>query len=136
MMPNTDSTTNGRTRNVLILSAAVGCLIAIAVAALLVNIFEKKQQARSPFTRVIAINDTTDDPALWGKDFPQEYDLYKKTTEQAPTKFGGSKSRPAHPDGNRSAHCRLPGTNRGRPAPEGDVGRLRLFGGLPQEARA
>ncbi|HET9577682.1 MAG TPA: ammonia-forming cytochrome c nitrite reductase subunit c552 [Usitatibacter sp.] len=38
-----------------------------------------------------AITDRTDDPAIWGQQFPIQYDLYLKTFEMRPTKYGGSK---------------------------------------------
>jgi nitrite reductase (cytochrome c-552) len=66
-------------------------IVAAGAAALLVNISERKQEARAPAVRVVDLTDETEDPAVWGKDFPIEYDLYKKTSEMVPTKFGGSK---------------------------------------------
>ena len=38
------------------------------------------------------ITNETTDPALWGKSFPLHYELYLKTREMSPTKYGGSKS--------------------------------------------
>lgn len=60
----------------LILIVALAAIAVIAIAALLVNIFERKQEARNLFYRVVDLNDTIDDPAVWGKDFPLKYDLY------------------------------------------------------------
>ena len=34
------------------------------------NIFERKQEARYPFFRVVELSDQTEDPAVWGKNFP------------------------------------------------------------------
>jgi nitrite reductase (cytochrome c-552) len=75
----------------------VVALVAAGLAALLVNIAEKKQEARTPVVRVVEITDETEDPALWGKNFPVEYDLYKKTTDQVRTKYGGSEALPRTP---------------------------------------
>ena len=74
----------------LALVAGLSALAAVLAAALIVNIAEKKQQARIPIVRVVALTDETEDPEVWGKDFPVEYDLYRKTTEMVPTKHGGS----------------------------------------------
>lgn len=52
-----------RTRLGLII--AVTTLATIAIAALLVNIFERKQEARQTFFRVVEITDDTEDPAIW-----------------------------------------------------------------------
>jgi len=41
---------------------------------LLVNIFERKQEARNPFYRVVELTDEREDPAVWGKNFPLRYD--------------------------------------------------------------
>jgi nitrite reductase (cytochrome c-552) len=43
---------------------------AAASTALLVNIMERKQEARNPFFRVVELSDDTEDPAVWGKNFP------------------------------------------------------------------
>lgn len=67
--------------------AAVATLV---VTALLINIFERKQEAKNPFYRVVELNDTIDDPAVWGKNFPMLYDLYLRTTDMQRTKYGGS----------------------------------------------
>jgi hypothetical protein len=51
----------------------------VALTALLVNIIERKQEARNPFYRVVALDDQTQDPAVWGKNFPLQYDDYRRT---------------------------------------------------------
>jgi nitrite reductase (cytochrome c-552) len=80
-----------------ILIVALAAIAVVAVTALLVNIFERKQEARNPFYRVVDLNDTIDDPAIWGKDFPLQYDLYLRTTDQERTKYGGSEALPHTP---------------------------------------
>jgi nitrite reductase (cytochrome c-552) len=76
-------------------------LLAIAaaagIAALLVNIFEHKQEAKSPFYRVVELNDSIDDPVVWGKNFPIQYDGYKSTVDLVRTRFGGSEAVPRTP---------------------------------------
>lgn len=81
----------------LLLTAAVTAAIALGVTALLVNIFEHKQEARNPFFRVVELTDETVDPAVWGKNFPQQYDGYQRTTDQKRTRFGGSEALPHTP---------------------------------------
>ena len=85
-----------RTRT-LALVAALTALGAIAVASLLTSILERKQEARNPFYRVVALTDTTTDPAVWGRNFPQQYDGYRRTTDQVRTRYGGSEARPHTP---------------------------------------
>ena len=63
----------------LVLAAVGGALAVIGVAALLTNIFQKQQEARNPFYRVVALNDTIDDPAVWGQNFPLQFDYRQGT---------------------------------------------------------
>jgi nitrite reductase (cytochrome c-552) len=83
---------------VILLVAAVAAAAAAGLTALLVNIFEHKQEARNPFYRVVEIDDDTTDPAVWGKNFPLQYDGYKKTVDQVRTRYGGSEAVPRTPD--------------------------------------
>jgi nitrite reductase (cytochrome c-552) len=83
-------------RTVLI-AAVAAALAAAGSAALLVNIFQRKQEARNPFYRVVELTDTTEDPAVWGKNFPMQYDGYKRTVDQVRTRFGGSEAVPRTP---------------------------------------
>jgi nitrite reductase (cytochrome c-552) len=71
----------------------IGAAVAtVAVTALLVNIFEHKQEAKNPFYRVVELTDETEDPAIWGKNFPLQYDDYKRTVDQVRTRYGGSEA--------------------------------------------
>jgi nitrite reductase (cytochrome c-552) len=88
-----------RNRPVVLISATVlvAALAAVGGAALLVNILERKQEARNPFYRVVELTDEADDPALWGKNFPLQYDGYRRTVDQVRTRFGGSEALPRTP---------------------------------------
>lgn len=81
----------------LVAAAVVAAVAAVAIAALLTNIFRHKQEALNPFYRVVALNDTIDDPAVWGRNFPLQYDLYRRTVDQKRTKYGGSEAVPRTP---------------------------------------
>jgi nitrite reductase (cytochrome c-552) len=72
-------------------------LITLVGVALLVNIFERKQEARNPFFRVVELTDDTEDPVVWGKNFPFQYDAYKRTADQERTRYGGSEALPRTP---------------------------------------
>jgi nitrite reductase (cytochrome c-552) len=82
---------------IIVLAVAIGAVAAVAITALLVNIFEHKQEARNPFFRVVELKDDTEDPATWGKNFPQQYDAYKRTVDQQRTRYGGSEAVPQTP---------------------------------------
>jgi nitrite reductase (cytochrome c-552) len=74
-------------------AVAVGvAIVAVGVTALLINIFEKQQEAKNPFFRVVELDDDTEDPAQWGRNFPFQYDLYQQTVDQVRTRFGGSEA--------------------------------------------
>jgi nitrite reductase (cytochrome c-552) len=75
----------------------LAAIAVFAITALLINIFERKQEARNPFYRVVELNDTIADPSIWGKNFPLQYDLYRRTADQVRTKFGGSEALPRTP---------------------------------------
>lgn len=85
----------------IVLTIAGTAIVTLAVAALLVNIFERKQEARATSFRVVELTDDIDDPAVWGKDFPLQYDDYRKTVDQTRTRYGGSEAlshSPTHAD--------------------------------------
>jgi nitrite reductase (cytochrome c-552) len=86
-----------RRRRLLLIIAATAALATVVGVALLVNIFERKQEARNPFYRVVELTDDTEDPAVWGKNFPLQYDDYRRTVDQVRTRFGGSEAEPRTP---------------------------------------
>lgn len=71
---------------------------AILGLALFTNIMERKQEAENPFFRVVELTDDTEDPAIWGKNFPLQYDGYVRTVDQVRTRYGGSEAVPRTPD--------------------------------------
>jgi nitrite reductase (cytochrome c-552) len=79
---------------VVVVLAAAG---AVAVTALLVNIFQRQQEARNPFYRVVELNDETVDPEVWGRNFPLQFDGYRRTVDQVRTRYGGSEAVPRTP---------------------------------------
>ena len=89
----------GRGKVVMLVAAAavIAAGATFGVTALLVNIFEHKQEARNPFFRVVELTDETEDPAVWGKNFPMQYDGYRRTTDMVRTRYGGSEAMPRTP---------------------------------------
>jgi nitrite reductase (cytochrome c-552) len=77
---------------VVVIVAFASFAAALLGLALLTNIFERKQEARNPFFNVVELTDDTVDPELWGKNFPLQYDGYKRTVDQVRTRFGGSEA--------------------------------------------
>jgi nitrite reductase (cytochrome c-552) len=79
------------------LAIVVAAAAAMGGLALLMNIMEHKQDAKNPFFRVVELTDDTEDPAIWGKNFPIQYDAYKRTVDQVRTRYGGSEAMPRTP---------------------------------------
>src|SRR3972149_3638162 len=84
-------------------AAAVAAGLSVGLAALLLalpisppsdsafaqaNKASKAQKAKT--SALPQINDDVDDPAVWGKLFPLQYELYLKTVDMERTKYGGS----------------------------------------------
>jgi nitrite reductase (cytochrome c-552) len=75
--------------------AAYGALVAVVTAstvgltALLMNIAERKAEHRQAYVRVVDVTENDTDPAHWGKNWPSQYDGYKRTALLTHTRFGG-----------------------------------------------
>ncbi len=69
-----------------------------AVTALLLNVFERKSEARQPFVRLVEVDEDTTDPAVWGKNWPKQYDTYRLTALSTRTRFGGHGGSEALPE--------------------------------------
>jgi nitrite reductase (cytochrome c-552) len=82
---------------VLVAVVLVAALTAAGTVALAFNIFERKQEARHPFFRVVELTEETTDPAIWGKNFPLQYDGYLRTVDMVRTRYGGSEAVPRDP---------------------------------------
>jgi nitrite reductase (cytochrome c-552) len=82
---------------IVVLVAFIAFAAAVAGLALLTNIMERKNEARNPFFRVVELTDDTVDPEIWGKNFPLQYDGYKRTADQKRTRYGGSEAIPHTP---------------------------------------
>jgi nitrite reductase (cytochrome c-552) len=100
-MPNSlsDSATPGprkrsRRFSLLLLLVAVA-LATFAITALLVSIFEHRQESRTPFVRLVEVNEISTDPAPWGMNWPSQFDGYRRTVDDSETQFGGSSAMPA-----------------------------------------
>ena len=81
----------------LVITALVAAAVAVGVTAMLINIFERKTEAKNPFYRVVELDENTTDPAIWGKNFPMQFDGYMRTVDQVRTRFGGSEAVPHAP---------------------------------------
>ena len=69
-------------------------LVTVIVVALLTNIFERRQEARVTHHRLVEVDENTADPAVWGKNWPRQYDSYRRTVDYQRTRYGGSDAIP------------------------------------------
>lgn len=69
----------------------VVAIATFAVVAVLFNITDRKDEASQYPLKVVEISETELDPAVWGANFPYQYDSFKRTQEDyGTTPFGGS----------------------------------------------
>lgn len=79
-------------------TVAVVSLSTAGVTALLTNIFERKSEQRTPFIRAVEVGENDTDPAHWGKNWPAQYDGYRRTSLPTKTKYGGHAGSEALPE--------------------------------------
>lgn len=72
-------------------------LATVLLVLLLVDVMGKKQEAQTPYLQTAAIDENTDDPALWGQNFPHQFGMYLATVDQQRTRYGGSEAVPYLP---------------------------------------
>jgi nitrite reductase (cytochrome c-552) len=76
---------------------AVTAVVVFGIASLITNITERKREGVDPYVRVVALDESVDDPAVWGQNFPDQYDGFIKTVDTERTRFGGSEALPRSP---------------------------------------
>ncbi|MFN3266508.1 MAG: ammonia-forming cytochrome c nitrite reductase subunit c552 [Deinococcales bacterium] len=67
-----------------------GALVTVGVLALYTNIVDRRAEERERVFRVTDVTEDTLDPAEWGKNYPRQYDSYKRTVDIERTRYGGS----------------------------------------------
>jgi nitrite reductase (cytochrome c-552) len=71
------------------------CCVGTVLAMMLYNnIRERKREATSTVLNIAVIDETTVDPAEWGKNYPRQYDGYMRTADNAAARFKWSEGRP------------------------------------------
>ncbi|HEU5099304.1 MAG TPA: ammonia-forming cytochrome c nitrite reductase subunit c552 [Roseiflexaceae bacterium] len=86
------SSLRGRAALLYVLTLVVVAAATAGVMLLLGNIAQRKQEAQQHAFRVVELNEDTVDPAIWGKNYPLQYDGYLRTVDTAQTKHGGSEA--------------------------------------------
>ena len=82
-------------RTALLATLAVAVAIfGFFVAYLLTNIFERKQEAKNPYVRLVEVSEETTDSSAWGVNWPRQHAGYLRTSDVTRTQFGGSEALP------------------------------------------
>jgi nitrite reductase (cytochrome c-552) len=68
------------------------------LTALLLNIDARKAEGREPYVRLVEVTEETTDPAVWGTNWPKQYDGYQLTALSTRTRFGGHGGSEALPE--------------------------------------
>src|SRR5687767_689371 len=56
------------------------------IVALLMNMSQRKHEAREHYVQLVELTEETVDPAEWGKNFPRQYDAYRRTVDNERTR--------------------------------------------------
>jgi nitrite reductase (cytochrome c-552) len=83
--------------------AYIALIAAVAAAAagltaLLMNIAERKAEQRTPYVRLVEVGEDDTNPEKWGKNWPAQYDAYKRTVLPTKTRFGGHQGSESLPE--------------------------------------
>ncbi len=81
-----------------LLVIAVVAVATAGVTALLLNVSDRKAEARAPFVRLSEVTEDTTDPAVWGVNWPRQYETYRLTAIATRTRFGGHGGSEALPE--------------------------------------
>ena len=87
-----------KTKKTLIIGLASFVTI-VSCILLILNIFERKVESKYQIVHLKPIGPLEDDPAVWGVNFPYQYEDYLKSVDQVRTRYGGSEAIQRVPDG-------------------------------------
>lgn len=79
----------GGSRKAYIAVIVVFAAITALLAALLVNISDRKAEGRQAYVILEPVGEDDTDPELWAVNWPRQYDGYKLTAQSTRTRFGG-----------------------------------------------
>jgi len=82
----------GNTKIIYLITIVVVAAATVGVVLLLENVSQRKEEAKQHVFRVVEITEDTIDPVVWGKNFPRQYDGYRRTVDKERTNHGGSEA--------------------------------------------
>lgn len=81
-----------RTTIICIITTLVVAAATVGVIFLLINVMQRKDEAKQHVFRVVEVTEDTIDPVVWGKNYPRQYDGYRRTVDTERTRHGGSEA--------------------------------------------
>ena len=75
---------------ILVVAIALTAVVTAGITAILANVIERMGEAQDSYTKVVELDDTVVDPAVWGQNFPSQYQSYLKTQQMEGTVHAGS----------------------------------------------
>jgi len=84
-----ESKSSGRGKLFLVLTIVITAVCTALGVALLMNIFERKDEGRHPYVLLKPVTEDDTDPAVWAANWPRQYDGYLRTAQTTRTRFGG-----------------------------------------------
>ncbi|MEE9212782.1 MAG: ammonia-forming cytochrome c nitrite reductase subunit c552 [Phycisphaeraceae bacterium] len=99
----TDTSANARSSSSPVLARRWGRIVYVlafifvaaatsGVMFLMANIAKHKREAQVHYLKLVELDEDTIDPAEWGKNFPRQYDGYKRAVDTERTRHGGSEA--------------------------------------------
>ncbi len=92
MTDNSGNRSRRRERMIYGLAIVGVAVVTFVVMLLWQNISTRKDEGRQVVFKIVDLDENTVDPAEWGKNFPRQYDTYKRTVDTVRTKYGGSEA--------------------------------------------
>ncbi|EQC47449.1 ammonia-forming cytochrome c nitrite reductase subunit c552 [Bacteriovorax sp. Seq25_V] len=75
-----------------VLLALISIFVTTSCILLVLNILERKTEGKFQTVHLKDIGELEDDPAVWGVNFPYQYEDYLKNVDQVRTRYGGSEA--------------------------------------------
>ncbi len=80
-----------------VVTLVAGVIGTVLVLTLAMDILEKRVEGVNPVLHVVELSEETDDPAIWGRNYPLHFEDYSRTVDVERTRFGGSDALPKAP---------------------------------------
>jgi nitrite reductase (cytochrome c-552) len=85
-------------KSLMVVLVGVIIIMTASITALLVNMVERKTEARQSYARVVEVDENDTNPEKWKANWPRQYDGYMKTALSTRTRFGGHGGSEALPE--------------------------------------